>query len=253
MSVADQKMYDDVKIFLERQKIDYIESEEQYCCKFTVKNGSTTAHISVFNSGKIVVGGKDGTLRETLNCIKDAVENATTISNQTLPLEIERYPEVILENSQNCDPVIISFIREAILCYKSNAILATAFMLGAASEKAISALIDQYANSILDETNRNKFQQRINSRLISKKWDEFTKSYAGSKNKPTDPVLGQDIDTILGTMFQFFRITRNEVGHPQVVPNIDKGVILAHMGQFVHYIKRIYDLSEHFRVNGIEV
>jgi len=253
MTVAEQKTYATVKSFLERQKIDFQESEEQYCCKFTVRSGALTAHISVFNSGKIVVGGKDSPLKDELNKLKDAVENSSALPGQILPFEIEKYPETILEKVPNCDPVIVAFIREAISCYKSDAILATAFMLGSASEKAINLLIEQYNESIHDETNKGKFRQRVSGKMVSKKWEEFEKSYAGCKNKPTDPVLCQDLESILGTMFQFCRITRNEVGHPQIVPDLDKGVILANLAHFVHYIKRIYDLAEHFRVNGVDV
>jgi len=162
-------------------------------------------------------------------------------------------PEAILKMVPDCDPVIIAFVREAIKCYKAEAILATAFMLGAASEKAINMLIDQYAEAIRDETNKTKFKQKIKSNSISKKWDEFKQSYAGCKSRPTDPVLSQDLDTVLGSMFNFCRITRNEIGHPQVVPDLAKEAILAQLGFFVQYLKRIYDLAAHFQQNGVEL
>jgi hypothetical protein len=197
MTVADPKVHATVKSFLDRQKCDFSESEEQYCCKFTVKSGSITAHISVFNSGKIVVGGKDSRLKILLNQLREAVENSAALPGQILPFEIEKFPETIQELVPYCDPVIIAFMREAIICYKADAILATAFMLGASSEKAISLLIDQYADAICDDTNKNNFRQRISGKLISKKWDEFKASYAGCKNKTSDLVLCQDLDTVL--------------------------------------------------------
>jgi hypothetical protein len=52
-------------------------------------------------------------------------------------------------------------------------------------------------------------------------------------------------------MFQFCRITRNEVGHPQIVPDLDKGVLLANLGHFATYIERIYGLIHHFQQNGV--
>lgn len=253
MTVVEPKVYETVKSFLERQKVDFEESEEQYCCKFTVKSGPHQAHISVFNSGKIVVGGKDSSLKAELNKLKEAIETSTALPGQVLPFEIEKYPETILEKVPDCDPVIIAFVREAIKCYKAEAILATAFMLGAASEKAINLLIDRYAEAIQDENNKNKFKQRISSKLISKKWEEFKSSYSGCKSKSTDAVLNQDLDSLLGSMFHFCRITRNEIGHPQIVPDLDKGVILANLAHFVQYIKRIYDLAAHFQENGVKL
>ena len=45
----------------------------------------------------------------------------------------------------------------------------------------------------------------------------------------------------------------SEVGHPQIVPDLDKGVLLANLGQFVTYIGRIYGLMKHFKENGVVV
>ncbi len=76
---------------------------------------------------------------------------------------------------------------------------------------------------------------------------------ARTNSKPTDPVLSQDLDVLIGNIFQFARITRNEVGHPEIVPDLDKGVLLADLGNFVNYIGRIYGLMKHFRENGVIV
>jgi hypothetical protein len=92
-----------------------------------------------------------------------------------------------------------------------------------------------------------------NKRVISQKYDQFIASYKGCKTKPADPVLSQDLEVILGGMFQFCRITRTEVGHPQIVPDLDKGVILANLGHFVTYVERIYGLMKHFRTTGVVV
>lgn len=75
--------------------------------------------------------------------------------------------------------------------------------------------------------------------------------YKGCKSRPTDPVLSQDLEVQIGAMFQFCRITRNEVGHPQIVPDLDKGVLLANLGHFATYIERIYGLIHHFQQNGV--
>lgn len=172
---------------------------------------------------------------------------------QALPFDIERFPQTIRERVPDCDEVIIRFIEEAIRCFKSEALLGTAFMLGAASEKAINLVINTYADSIKDEKNRERFLTRINNRMISTKYDEFLQSYKSCKSKPTDPVLSQDLETVIGMTFQFSRITRNQIGHPQIVPDLDRGAILATLGHFVTYIERIYSLMRHFRENGVVI
>jgi hypothetical protein len=251
MTVGEPKTTQAVKSFLERQKLPVEETDEQHCTKFTVQNGRQLAFVSVFNTGKIVLGGKDGPLKKMLQQMKEGIETGEPVPGQALPFEIERFPDVIRERVPDCDPVIIRFVVEAITCVRAEALLAGAFMLGAASERAINTLIHSYADAISDPTNKERFASRINGKMISRKFDEFQKSYAGCKNKPTDGVLGHDLDVVIGTMFQFSRITRNEVGHPQIVPDLDKGVLLANLGNFVTYIGRIYLLLTHFRSSGV--
>ena len=251
MAIGEEKTLQTVKSFLDRQKLVYGEEDEQYCTKLTVKNGPQLVPVSVFNSGKIVIGGKDSPLKKTLEQMKAAVEQGYAAPGQALPFEIERFPDTIREKVPECDPVIVRFVEEAIVCWKQEAYLACAFMLGAASERAVNLLIQNYGESIADQTNRDKYFTKINNRMISVRFDEFRKSYAGCKSKPTDGVLAQDLDTIIGNIFQFCRITRNEVGHPQIVPDLDKGVLLANLGQFVTYIGRIYALMTHFKDKGV--
>lgn len=253
MNVGDPKTLQAVNFFLARQKLEGSVVEEQYCTKLTIKSHGMSASISVFNSGKIVIGGADSKLKHLFEEMKTEILEGTVIPGQVLPFEIERFPTLLRERVPNCEPVIIAFIEEAIKCYKCESLLGCAFMLGAASEKAIFVLIQSYANSIVDTGKKEKFLNRINKRMILNRWEEFVASYKGCLSKPTDGILSQDLETIIGTMFQFCRITRNEIGHPQIVPDLDKGVILANLGHFITYIERIYGLINHFETNGVQM
>jgi hypothetical protein len=253
MTVADEKMLREVISFLERQKLDYSVIDEQYCSKLTVKSRGQIVPISVYNSGKIVIGGADGDLKRLLNEMRDAFLSGVAVPGQALPFEIDRFPDTVRERVPECDPVIIAFVAEAIRCMRADALLGAAFMIGAASEKAINLLIHSYADAITDSGKREKFVTRVNNRMISVKWDEFIRSYKSCGSKPTEGVLSQDLETVIGTMFQFCRITRNEVGHPQIVPDLDRGVLLANLGQFVTYIERIYGLVRHFHDRGVSI
>jgi len=253
MPIGEPKTYQAVRSFLERQKLDFTESQEQYCDMFTVRAGQHVAHVSVFNSAKIVTGGKDSPVKALLDQMKGAIEAGEAAPGQILPFEIDKFPQTIQQRVPDCDPVIVRFIEEAILSVRANALLGAAFMLGAASEKAINMLVYTYAESITDAKNKERFLSRVNGRMISKKFEEFTASYKGCQNKPTDPVLAQDLEVIIGGMFQFCRVTRNEIGHPQIVPDLDRGIILVNFRHFVTYIERIYALAKHFKEKGVLV
>jgi hypothetical protein len=250
---ADPTVLQAVMSCLERQKLEFTESNEQYCTKLALKNGAQAACIQVFNSGKMVVQGKDGPLKTLLGQVKDAIEAGQAVPGQALPFEIEKFPDAIRERVPGCDPVLIRFVEEAIGCMRADAVLAAAFMLGAASEKAINLLIYTYAKAIADDRHRDKFLSRVNGKMVSRKYDEFTSSYKACKSRPSDPVLSQDLDVIIGQMFQFCRITRNEIGHPQIVPDLDRGVVLANLGHFVTYVERIYGLMAHFKESSVSI
>jgi len=253
MTVADERMLRNVTSFLERQKLDYVTTEEQYCAKLTVRTRGQIVPVSVYNSGKIVVGGADCELKRLLDEMREVLLSGAAVPGQALPFEIDRFPDTIRERLPECDPVILAFVTEAIRCLRADALLGAAFMLGAASEKAVNLLIQSYADAITDQGNKEKFLGRVNNRMLSIRWEEFIRSYKSCRSKPTSGVLSQDLETVLGIMFQFCRITRNEVGHPQIVPDLDRGVVLANLGHFVTYIERIYGLMRHFRENRVNI
>lgn len=253
MSNGDEKVCDTVRSALSAHKMEFAETEIQHATKFTVKSGSQTASINVYNTGKIHAEGKTSDLKTWTEQLKESIEKGTGGPVALLPAEIEKFPQTLRERVPECDDVVLWFFQEALRCYKADSAAGAAFMLGAASEKAILLLIEAYAASIKDEKKRDNFLSRVNNRMISKKYDEFKASYAGCKSKPSDHVLAQDLTQLLDGAFNFYRHTRNAVGHPQIVPDLDKGVILANMGQFVIYVDRIYMLMKHFQENGVEV
>lgn len=126
-------------------------------------------------------------------------------------------------------------------------------MLGAASEKAILLLIETYGSRIKDEKNRDGYFQRVNNKMISVKYDEFKRSYRSASPKPKDLPLAQDLEQLLDGAFNFYRHTRNSVGHPQIIPDLDKGVILANLGQFIVYVERIYGLMAFYSAHDVQV
>lgn len=253
MSNGDAKQCDVVRSSLTANQVDFQENDIQHATKFSAKVGAQTASIVVFNTAKLHVEGKESNLKSWLIDLKQAVEGGTGGPGVLLPVEIEKFPQTLQERVPECDGVVVWFFQEALRCYKADSPAGAAFMLGAASEKATLLLIETYGNSIKDEAHKASFFGRVNNKMISKKYDEFKGSYAGCKSRPTELPLAQDLSVLLDGAFNFYRHTRNAVGHPQIVPDLDKGVILANLGQFITYVERIYGLIKHFQQNGVEV
>ncbi|MBC8724992.1 hypothetical protein F6X37_26445 [Paraburkholderia sp. 31.1] len=253
MPNGDGKVCGAVRESLTQNSVLEAEQDIQFATKFTVKSGANRAGIIVYNSGKIHVEGAESDLKKWLVELKASIESGSAAPGILLPAEIEKFPQTLQDRVPACDGVVLWFFQEALRCYKAGSPSGAAFMLGAASEKAILLLIEAYGNRIVNQENREKFFGRVNNRMISIKYDEFKRSYKSAKPHPMDLPLSQDLEQLLDGAFNFYRHTRNQVGHPQIIPDLDKGVILANLGQFIVYVERIYGLMAFFAANDIEV
>ena len=253
MPNGDEKICNSIREALQNNDILDTEEDIQNATKFSVKSGATRAAILVYNSGKIVVEGTVSDLKKWLNELKTSIESGSAAPGILLPAEIEKFPQTLKERVPSCDGVVLWFFQEALRCYKAGSPAGAAFMLGAASEKAILLLIETYGNRIKNQKNREGFFSRVNNRMISVKYDEFKRSYKSANPKPNELTLVQDLEQLLDGAFNFYRHTRNAVGHPQIIPDLDQGVILANLGQFIVYVERIYGLIEFYNANEIQV
>ena len=253
MSRGDEKISQSVRSALSGANVEFHESEIQNATKFDCRSGSSKCAILVYNSGKIVVQGGASELKDWLEAVKASIEQGAAAPAALLPAEIEKLPQTLQERVEKCDGVIIWFFQESLRCYKAGSVAGAAFMLGAASEKAINLLIEKYADCIEEEKNREKFKSRIKNKMVSVRYEEFKKSYNSSHGRPRTGWLAQDLDLVPEGAFNFYRFTRNSVGHPQIVPDFDEGVVLANLGQFIAYVERIYGLIDYFEENGVRV
>jgi hypothetical protein len=253
MANGDEKMCGAVREVLEQSGVLESEQDIQHATKFSLKSGATKAGLVVYNSGRIHVEGAESDLKNWLIELKARVESGAATLGILLPAEIEKFPQTLQERVPACDGVVLWFFQEALRCYKAGSPAGAAFMLGAASEKAILVLIDAYGNRIMDQKNREGFFSRVNNKMISVKYDEFKRSYKSANPKPKELPLAQDLEQLLDGAFNFYRYTRNAVGHPQVVPDLDKGVILANLGQFIFFVERIYKLIDFYNANDVHV
>lgn len=253
MPNGDEKICNAVRDALTTNNILDAEQDIQHATRFSVKSGATRAGMLVYNSGKIVLEGADSELKKWLAGLKTSIESGAATPGILLPAEIEKFPQTLQERVPACDGVVLWFFQEALRCYKAGSPAGAAFMLGAASEKAILLLIETYGNKIKEEKHRESFFARVNNRMISVKYDEFKRSYKSATPKPSELKLAQDLEQLLDGAFNFYRHTRNAVGHPQIIPDLDKGVILANLGQFIVYAERVYGLIDFYSANDVQV
>lgn len=253
MTVGDAKICDEVRQKLKTTDIFDSEQEEQNATKFSTRRGVDKATLQVFNTGKMVVQGKHSGLKTWLEDLVSSIKSGSSTPTIMLPAEIEKFPQTLMDKVPACDGVVMWYFSESLKCYKADSVAGAVFMLGAASEKLILILIEKYASRIKHDDNRERFLERTKNKMISAKYDEFKRSSKASKTKPQDLLLAQDLDQMLDGNFHFYRTTRNTVGHPQIIPDLDKGVVLANLGMFITYTERIYGLIQFYDSTDVEV
>lgn len=242
--------YGQIIEFIKRNTWTFNETNEGDIKRVDVQSGKFKCCVRIYRTGTVLVQGSESKLKTSLTAAKATIDSEESLV-ELLPFEIERFPTLLVESIPNIDPVIVRFVREAITSVKAGSMLGCAFLLGGASEKAILLLIDTYMNAIEDQTLREKFQSRTSGKFISRAFEAFEQSFKSSHNKPKDFGWSNDLDIKIGQIFQFCRICRNEAGHPHLPPNLDKGILIANMGQFVKYVADLYQLIGFYSTNKV--
>lgn len=90
MPVGDESTVTAVRSFLGRQSLQFTETDEQWCTKFSVRIAGKTAHCSIFNTGKIVIGGTEGPIKSLFEEFKSTYEAGDGLPGGVLPFEIDK-------------------------------------------------------------------------------------------------------------------------------------------------------------------
>ncbi len=219
--------------------------------KIEITHGTSKCAVTVYHTGKMNVQGANSKLKEALEALKKQIQEDVRVP-EILPFEIESFPDQIKERIPHVDPVILHFLQEAIVCFKHKCLLGSAFLLGAASEKSIHVLIETFGEAIEDDTHKQNYKGKTGRKsAISKSFEEFETRFGGCKNKPNPTTAVQDFQQNIKHLFHFYRVCRNESGHPEYVPELNEGALLANMGQFVKYIESVYFLIDFYKANKV--
>ena len=127
MSDIQQKNYSQIKSYIERQGWALEEKEEGTTKRLDCRHGKFDCNVKVYTKGTIQVQGKESKLKESLLKAKEAIENEEPLG-ELLPFEIERFPDLLVEKIPEIDPIIVRFVREAIISFKANSLLGCAFL-----------------------------------------------------------------------------------------------------------------------------
>jgi hypothetical protein len=176
---------------------------------------------------------------------------AVLSSNQYIPYDPDGYLKEIKIKIPNLDPVIETYIVESLQTFIRGNYLASAVMLGVASEKGILLLIEAYINAIDDASRKEKMQKEMDESFsILSKFKVLDREFNLIK-KDLRANVADDIDIQVNSIFNLIRITRNDAGHPTEA-KIDRRRAYSNLQVFAEYCKRIYDLIDYFKKTPVK-
>jgi hypothetical protein len=163
------------------------------------------------------------------------------------------YMEELLKRVGNLDQVLITYLSESLRAYQYNLFYSSMVMLGCSSERAIRLLIQSYVNAIDSQANQEKLLQRLNGRDISVAYSNFRESFDSTRNQVKSTDIVKDFDDHIDGIFNFIRLLRNSIVHPEGMPNMTSALIYANLQQFSFYIETIFQLINYYSQNKVTV
>lgn len=165
------------------------------------------------------------------------------------PDDPQQYLERLKATIPDLSSVVFLYIDQAINCYVARCYLASAVMLGVASEAAFLEMAHAATSWLPGTTGENLKKVLENPRQnYIDKFREFRKRIESEKNRlPAELTdnMALNFDAVLDAL----RIYRNEAGHPtgKIITREDQYISL-HM--FARYLLKMYQFRNHFIANS---
>ncbi|MBI6865923.1 hypothetical protein [Lysinibacillus fusiformis] len=167
---------------------------------------------------------------------------------EILPYDFDGYLSQI-RNIQNIDSWVIYYMSEAVRCFNSGCYNAATIMIGLSAEKIVLDLIEAFKSYLKNNkttlTTRSNFNYQgdldisfisevDNVSQISLKYTKFNEYFNGINNHDAS-VIGVLDKSARNTFFDYIRLIRNEVSHPNDIEKNETETLLL----FVSFIKYI--------------
>jgi hypothetical protein len=145
------------------------------------------------------------------------------------------------------DSVIVQYVEEAIKAYARRMLLASAVMIGAASEKTIYLLMEALAESVKDPTHKKTILKSIEARGLPTMFDCLQENLTRAK-KAMPWAIHEGADTHLLSLQEAIRVQRNDAVHPQA-GRVTQSTVRLTLSAFPGACKKAYDMIQWFRAN----
>lgn len=160
---------------------------------------------------------------------------------------LERYKEIV----GNFDTVAFKYLKESLRNFNSGSYLSATMMLGIASERVFLVLCNIMLESITSTKENKKFVDILNRTSMIAKFDFVRKKIEFLMSQKNNGFPKIQIANLLG-IFEFIRVQRNDIGHPQddlQIPERDN--VYVNLRIFPQYCKTVEEVKEYLVANKI--
>ncbi len=167
------------------------------------------------------------------------------------PNDSGKYLENLTDRIPQIANLVMQYAREAVITYNSRCYLASAVMLGVASEAAFLNMAESFLKWIPNEKERSNFTNIIENKKQNyiNKFLEFRKRVQTYKSEIPDE-LTDNMSLTMDSILDLLRIYRNESGHP-TGRNISREDAFINLQMFARYLEKIYKLKSFFESDNI--
>lgn len=203
---------------------------------------------------RVLTSGSNGEYRYDLLRLT-AFGRKVATEQRWSPYDPDGYLKEVANQAPRLNDLYHIYVEEALRCFRGGCYLATAVMLGAASEGAILDLFQCLADAMKDNGQMPEFEayeEKLNrAQSVFNKYGEFKKRFDPVKsNLPRD--LKDDLDVQLDGVFNLIRYYRNSAGHPTGA-QVERMTAFTSLVLFVPYCKRIEDVGNWLKNNAKEL
>ena len=149
------------------------------------------------------------------------------------------------------DPTVAAYLSESLNCFTRGCFIASTMMLGVASERAFILLCRAFSDALTNATEQTAFIKILESNAIKSKEDWVSNKIQSilSKNRRALP---DNVNTMLTLIFDFIRVQRNDIGHPQDnPPKVTREDAFVNLRLFPNYYKMLNEVIEYLSKNKV--
>ena len=171
-------------------------------------------------------------------------------NHEPLPEDRDGYVRALTEYVPNIDPIVLQYVREALVTFDRDALFASAVMIGAASEKTLYMLLDGLHVAVQDAVEKKKIEKAISERSLPKMYRVIDENLARAKRTGMPYTVHEEADRHLLSLQDSIRVQRNHAVHPQI-GQVTRESLRLSLTAFPFACKKVYDLIGWLKANAI--